>query len=68
MPGSASSSRRSLRALARQLGLDEGTKGVLVGDVLPGSPADKAGLKQGDVIIGFAGEKVRQSARRSGSR
>ena len=45
-------------ALARQLGLDEGTKGVLVGDVVPGSPADKAGLKQGDVIIGFAGEKV----------
>ena len=45
-------------ALARQLGLDEGTKGVLVGDVLPGSPAEKAGLKQGDVIIGFAGEKV----------
>ena len=45
-------------ALARQLGLDEGTKGVMVGDVVPGSPAEKAGLKQGDVIIGFAGEKV----------
>ena len=24
----------------------------------PGSPADKAGLKQGDVIVGFAGDKV----------
>ena len=45
-------------ALSRQLGLDEGTKGVLVGDVVPGSPADKAGLKQGDVITSFAGEKV----------
>jgi serine protease Do len=45
-------------ALARQFGLDEGTKGVLVGDVLPGSPAEKAGLKQGDVIVGFGGEKV----------
>jgi serine protease Do len=44
--------------LARQLGLNEGTKGILVGGVLPGSPADKAGLKEGDVIIGFAGEKV----------
>ena len=31
---------------------------MLVGSVIPGSPADKAGLKQGDVIIGFAGEKV----------
>jgi serine protease Do len=45
-------------ALARQFGLDEGTKGVLVENVVSGSPADKAGLKQGDVIIGFAGEKV----------
>jgi serine protease Do len=45
-------------ALARQLGLEETTKGVVVGDVLAGSPADKAGLKAGDVIVGFAGEKV----------
>jgi serine protease Do len=44
--------------MSRQLGLDEGTKGVLVSEVLPGSPADKAGLKQGDVITSFAGEKV----------
>ena len=33
----------------------------------PGSPAEKAGLKQGDVITSFAGEKV-QDSRRSGSR
>ncbi len=44
--------------LARQLGIDEGTKGVLVEDVVPGSPADKAGLKEGDIVIGFAGTKV----------
>jgi len=44
-------------SLARQLGLAETTKGILVGNVLPGSPADKAGLKQGDVITSFAGEK-----------
>ena len=60
MPGSASQLGPLTPALARQLGLDEGTKGVLVGDVVPGSPADKAGLKQGDVIIGFAGEKVHE--------
>ena len=44
--------------LARQFGLEPSTKGVLVGEVVPGSPADKAGLKQGDVITSFAGEKV----------
>jgi serine protease Do len=45
-------------ALAKQLGLEPGTKGILVDDVVAGSPADKAGLKQGDVITGFGGEKV----------
>jgi serine protease Do len=45
-------------ALARSLGISEDTKGVMVGEVVPGSPADKAGLKQGDVIVGFAGGKV----------
>jgi serine protease Do len=49
-------------ALARNLGLDETTKGVLVDDVVPGSPADKAGIKGGDVIIGYAGEKVQNSS------
>ena len=44
--------------LAKQLGLEPGSKGILVDEVVPGSPADKAGLKQGDVIVGFAGEKV----------
>ena len=48
--------------LARQFGLDASTKGVLVMDVVPGSPADKAGLKQGDVITSFAGEKVNDAS------
>jgi serine protease Do len=42
-------------ALARELGNDPKLKGVLVGNVLPGSPGDKAGLQQGDVITGFDG-------------
>ncbi len=41
--------------LARNLGVDPKTKGVAVDDVIPGSPADKAGLQQGDVITGFDG-------------
>ena len=49
-------------AIARGLGLDEGTKGVLVGSVVPGSPAEKAGLKKGDVIVGFAGDKIHDAS------
>ena len=45
-------------ALARQLGVDESTKGVVVGSVVPDSPAEKAGLKEGDVVVGFGGAKV----------
>jgi serine protease Do len=45
-------------ALARQFGLDPATRGVLVGDIVPGSPAEKSGLQQGDVITSFSGEKV----------
>lgn len=32
--------------------------GALISDVLPGGPADKAGLKVGDVIIKFDGKKI----------
>jgi serine protease Do len=32
--------------------------GALVSDVEPGGPADKGGLKRGDVIVKFAGEEV----------
>jgi serine protease Do len=45
-------------AMAKQFGLDAKTKGILVADVLKGSPADKAGLKAGDVILKFNGNPV----------
>jgi serine protease Do len=38
--------------------LDRGLKGVMVADVFDGSPADDAGLKQGDVVIAFNGRRV----------
>jgi serine protease Do len=41
--------------LAKQFGLDPKTKGVLVKNVFPGSPGEKAGLQPGDVIVSFNG-------------
>ncbi len=43
--------------LAAGLGLDK-TTGALVSDVTPGGAAAKAGLKRGDVIVGFQGRAV----------
>jgi len=45
-------------AMAKQFGIDPKTKGVMVESVLPGSPAEKAGLKSGDVIVEFDGNPV----------
>jgi serine protease Do len=45
------------RALADSLNLQT-TEGALVADVSPGSPADKAGIKRGDVIVSFNGHAV----------
>jgi serine protease Do len=43
--------------LANAFKLDR-TTGALVGDVTPGSPADKAGLKSGDVIVAMNGQPI----------
>jgi serine protease Do len=46
--------------LARSFGLDQ-ERGALVGDVVAQGPADKAGIKRGDVIVSYDGKKVEQS-------
>jgi len=43
--------------IAAGLGLEE-PSGALVAEVVPGSPAEAAGLRAGDVITSFAGEPV----------
>lgn len=35
-------------------------KGALVGDVPAGGPADKAGIKRGDVIVSFDGKEIKE--------
>jgi len=43
--------------LARSFGYDA-TDGVLIGDVMPDSPAQQAGLQSGDIVTSFDGQPV----------
>lgn len=43
--------------IAESLNLSQ-PEGALVSDVTPGGPADKAGIKRGDVIVAFDGNKI----------
>lgn len=45
--------------MERQLGVREG---ALVTEVVPGSPAEKAGLRSGDVIVAVEGKPVRNAS------
>ncbi len=47
--------------LAKHFDINE-TEGALVTDVVEKSPADKAGLKRGDLIIEFNGKEVKDTA------
>jgi serine protease Do/serine protease DegQ len=47
--------------LAKSFGLKQ-ARGALVNDVLKSGPAEKAGIRQGDVIISFNGSEVKDSS------
>jgi len=49
--------QRITEDLAESLGLSK-PKGALVSEIIPGGPADEAGMKQGDVILSFDGKEV----------
>ena len=45
------------RGLAREFGLKE-ANGAVVADLVTGGPADKAGIKRGDIIVSFDGKQI----------
>lgn len=47
--------------LARSFGLDK-QSGALVGDVVAQGPAEKAGIKRGDVIVSYDGKPIEEPA------
>ncbi|MBW2123861.1 MAG: PDZ domain-containing protein, partial [Deltaproteobacteria bacterium] len=47
--------------IAKAFGLDQ-VKGALVSDVIPQSPADKAGIRRGDIILEYGGRSVQDAA------
>jgi serine protease Do len=47
--------------LAHSFGLDKAA-GALVGDVVADGPAEKAGIKRGDVIVSYNGNKIDESS------
>jgi serine protease Do len=49
------------KPLADRFGVKD-YEGALVSDVAPGGPADRAGLRTGDVIVEFNGEKITDSS------
>jgi serine protease Do len=44
--------------MRNQLDVPDGTNGVVIREVQPGSPAEQAGLQSGDVIVGVGGKSV----------
>ena len=39
----------------------EGTNGVMINDVFKGDPAERAGIKRGDVVVELNGEKIKNA-------
>jgi serine protease Do len=54
------------QALANSFGLPK-PQGALISGVEPGSPAEKAGLKSGDVVLGVNGKEINQLSDLSGA-
>lgn len=51
------------RELAEAFGLEADVRGVVIAEVQPGSAADRAGLREGDVVVDIDGQPVVSAAR-----
>jgi serine protease Do len=49
------------REAAESYGLDANLKGALINNVTSGAPAARAGLKRGDIVVQFNGERIEGS-------
>jgi Iap family predicted aminopeptidase len=49
----------SLGTIPDYAGPGEGKSGMLLAGVRPGGPADKAGLRRGDILVGLSGKEIR---------
>jgi serine protease Do len=47
--------------LAKSFGV-EGTKGALIAQIFKGGPAEKAGMKKGDIIVAYGGKEIPNAA------
>jgi serine protease Do len=50
------------REMAESFGLDANLKGAYIGSVTAGAPAARAGLKRGDIVVQFNGERLEGSS------
>ena len=50
------------REAAESFGLDANLKGAIIGAITPGAPASRAGLKRGDIVLQFNGERLEGSS------
>ncbi|GBF58198.1 periplasmic serine endoprotease DegP [Candidatus Phycosocius bacilliformis] len=50
------------RDMAESFGLSSDAKGALINNVTAGAPAAKAGLKRGDLVLSFNGQKIEGSS------
>lgn len=58
MSAAGGGKRASLGAIPDYSQGEDAAEGMRIGGIVPGSPADKVGLKEGDLVVNFNGAKI----------